>query len=478
MNDIRINSKYAPLFSGVKTRYYIITGGRGSGKTFATSLFQVNDTFNDDYNILYTRYTLTSAEISIIPEYQDKINILGISQYFTKSGNNIHNIVTGANIFFRGIKTSEGIQTAALKSIPRLKRWVNDESEELVDERTFDTIDLSLRELDIDISVWLILNPPDIVQSSGEEHFIYRRFFRDKGIDDGFCGVVDDTTYIHTTYLDNENHLNESFLEQAEKCRVNDIDKFNNIYLGYWGKRTKGLIYNNWEEILEEDYPTDTECWYGVDWGFTNDPSAIVRISYENRVIYLKELQYQREQLTIDNAKIIKNDILNRKRLLYASEGINITCCDGAVYINNKQLCSLSGFDANNYISDEAAIDVINRKVRRILNYDGEVYCDPSRPEGIKEMRLLGLSAIGADNRDKSGRLEYLKYFKVKYVGENIKKESSSYKWKSSKFDKTIYINVPCDSKDGCPDHLMDAINYGAVTHLRRAGVVNEICEQ
>ena len=93
-------------------------------------------------------------------------------------------------------------------------------------------------------------------------------------------------------------------------------------------------------------------------------------------------------------------------------------------------------------------------------------------------MRLLGLSAIGADNRDKSGRLEYLKYFKVKYVGENIKKESSSYKWKSSKFDKTIYINVPCDSKDGCPDHLMDAINYGAVTHLRRAGVVNEICEQ
>ena len=163
---------------------------------------------------------------------------------------------------FRGIKTSVGINTAALKSIPNLKMWVNDESEELVDEVLFDTIDLSIRANDAKCKVWLILNQTDI------NHFIYRRFFQQNGVEDVWNGVKGDITYVHTTYLDNE-YLSEEYRKLAEKCKEVDVDKYNNVWLGKWASLPEGRIYKGWKMIPDVDYPTDLPCWYGVDWGFS-----------------------------------------------------------------------------------------------------------------------------------------------------------------------------------------------------------------
>jgi phage terminase large subunit len=153
-------------------RYKIITGGRGSGKSYSTATLILLESDNDDGTILYTRFTLKNAEQSIFPEFEDKIDELGWRGKFHKSGNDYINLESGAKILFRGIKTSDGINTAALKSIPKLKMWVNDESEELVDENIFNTIDLSIRDAKYKLQIWLILNPSDI------NHFIYRKFFK------------------------------------------------------------------------------------------------------------------------------------------------------------------------------------------------------------------------------------------------------------------------------------------------------------
>ena len=83
------------------------------------------------------------------------------------------------------------------------------------------------------------------------------------------------------------------------------------------------------------------------------------------------------------------------------------------------------------------------------------------------------INSLQATNTDKVGRIEYLKYFNVCYVGDNIAQEYVNYKWQTDKKDTTIYINKPMDGND----HLMDAINYGAVTHLRRLRVANKIGE-
>ena len=179
------------------TRYFIITGGRGSGKSFEVGRFSSILSFENNHKILFTRQTMTSAHLSIIPEFQEKIELLGLKDAFDVTRNEINNKVSGSQIIFRGLKTSSGDQTANLKSLQGIDTWILDEAEELTDETTFDKINLSIRQKGIHNRIVLILNP------ATKEHWIYKRFFESKGVDAGFTGVKGDTTYIHTTYLDN-----------------------------------------------------------------------------------------------------------------------------------------------------------------------------------------------------------------------------------------------------------------------------------
>lgn len=466
---IVLNSKYEPLYTG-GTRYSVITGGRGSGKSFAISTLLVLLSDLDNKTILFTRYTLTNAETSIMPEFMDKIERLGWSNRFHKSGNDIINLKSGGKILFRGIKTSSGVNTAALKSIPNLKMWVNDESEELVDERIFDTIDLSVRDKESECKIWIVLNPSDV------NHFVYRKFFKQNGVVDVCNRIKDDITYIHTTYLDNADNLDLNYLQQADKCKVVDEAKYNNLWLGKWRTLSEGNIYKDWQQIEDKDYPTDLSCWYGIDWGFSNDPMAIVRICFDtnSHTIYLKELCYEKGRLTSYAADVIRKDILNKKTLIYQGDNWSIYHENGRCWINGQEYSDSQILEDDSIISDDIERKLVRKRLSRLLKLYEEVYCDPARPEQIYEMRTQhDINSLQATNTDKVGRIEYLKYFNVCYVGDNIAQEYVNYKWQTDKKDTTIYINKPMDGND----HLMDAINYGAVTHLRRLRVANKIGE-
>ena len=102
-------------------------------------------TYEVGHTILFTRYTLTSAHISIIPEFVEKIEMADLHNDFSITKDEIINLRTGSKILFKGIKTSSGTQTANLKSLQGVTTWVLDEAEELVEEDVFDKIDLSVR---------------------------------------------------------------------------------------------------------------------------------------------------------------------------------------------------------------------------------------------------------------------------------------------------------------------------------------------
>ena len=84
----------------------------------------------------------------------------------------------GSKIIFRGIKTSSSRSTKdKSKIIARHNHtWVMDEAEELVDEDTFDKIDLSVRNKAQENRIILILNP------TTKEHFIYQRWYEGRGV--------------------------------------------------------------------------------------------------------------------------------------------------------------------------------------------------------------------------------------------------------------------------------------------------------
>ena len=112
---------------------------------------------------------------------------------------------------FRGIKTSQGIQTAKLKSLPNVNIWVLDEAEELVDEEIFDKINLSVRKKGTINLVIMITNP------TYKNHFIYKRFFETPGVPDDFNGTKGNTSYIFMTYKDNEENIDPILLRELQQ---------------------------------------------------------------------------------------------------------------------------------------------------------------------------------------------------------------------------------------------------------------------
>jgi phage terminase large subunit len=323
---IDVDKKYAPITDS-DSRYFIVTGGRGSGKSYSINLMLVLLTYEAGHTILFTRFTLSSAYISIIPEFIDKIETLNIEQDFHITKDEIVNKRSGSKILFKGIKTSSGDQTANLKSLTNVSTWVMDEAEELVDENIFDKIDLSVRNLKQQNRVILILNP------TTKEHFIYSRFFEDKGIPPSSNLTKGNTTYIHTTYLDNAENLSQSYLEQIENIKQRRPEKYKHQMLGGWLNKAEGVIFNNWKigEFKEVGVSV-----FGQDYGFASDENTLVETNIDtvNKIIYLKECFYLKglttSEIALLNLKHAKNGLIvgdsAEPRLLHElkSKGCNI----------------------------------------------------------------------------------------------------------------------------------------------------------
>jgi phage terminase large subunit len=278
--EINLNDKYNAL--GSESRYFVITGGRGSGKSYSLNSFLLGLTYESGHVILFTRYTLTSANVSIIPEFINKIETADLSNDFYITKDEIVNRITGSKILFKGIKTSSGTQTASLKSLAGVTTWVLDEAEELTDEETFEKIDFSIRTKGIQNRVLLVLNP------ATKEHFIYKKFFEDKGVEAGSNIIKGDTTYVHTTYLDNIDNLSESFINQIENIKNRRPEKFKHQILGGWLDKAEGVIFTNW---TIGKYQQIGVTLFGQDFGFSNDPTTLVEcnIDTSNKRIYVNE---------------------------------------------------------------------------------------------------------------------------------------------------------------------------------------------
>jgi len=333
---IEISPKFKPLFNTEK-RYTLVTGGRGSSKSFSVNTFLLLLSYEKGHKLLFTRYTLTSAHISIMPEFLDKIELLRLSDDFVVTKESITNKISGSQILFKGIKTSSGIQTASLKSIQGITTWIIDEAEELVDEGVFDRIDLSIRHQYIQNRVILVMNP------STKEHFIWQRWFEGhtKMIEvDGVQVPVSnhpDICHIHTTYLDNEANLSESYLNQIERIKTTNNHKYKHIVLGGWLDKAEGVIFENWKEgEFDESLPFI----FGADFGYVTDPSTLVKIAICNTTmkLYVKGCLYKAGLSTDEIAKeyskhCSKNDLIigdNAEPRLISElwdKGFNINPC-------------------------------------------------------------------------------------------------------------------------------------------------------
>lgn len=318
MNKIHRNPAYKAIHSNTDKRYVIVTGGRASGKSFEVATSLVCQTYAKHQRILFTRFTMTSAHLSIIPEFIEKLELLGVNDAFRINKAEIRNELTGSDIIFKGIKTSSGDQSANLKSISGVNTWVMDEAEELVDEATFDKIDLSIRTVSEKNTIYLILNP------TTKEHWIWKRFFEGhcKYTEIDGCQVPISThpqvLHIHTTYLDNLGNLNESFIENITDMRKNNFAKYEHVVIGGWMAKPEGVIFDRW---IQGDFNDRLSHVWGMDFGYAIDPTSLIKCAVEEvdneNKLYMKEYCYK-AGLSVDQILEVLDRYVKKHELIVA----------------------------------------------------------------------------------------------------------------------------------------------------------------
>lgn len=374
---IKTQPPYVPLYTNKDKFIILVTGGRASAKSFNVSTFAKRLTFEAGHKVLFSRYTMASAHISVIPEFHEKIELDGTQEHFHTTKTEIINKTSGSEIMFRPIKTSSGNQTANLKSIQGLTTFIGDEMEEWESEDDFDKLVLSIRKKGVQNRVILVMNPTD------SDHFVYKKYIekthRIVNIDgvDVQVSTHPNVLHIHTSYLDNIENVDDKFLENiraikeqstawAESMADSELmtrgierdtpeyserfpqlfskyfnqTKYAYIVIGRWSDIAQGAIITNWEEGQFDD---SLPYAYGQDYGFSIDPTTLIKVAIDDGLkrVYVKEEYYKTQQLgtnqiyEINRSRIASPDDLivadsQEGRLIMDLEelGLNIIQCE------------------------------------------------------------------------------------------------------------------------------------------------------
>ena len=309
---IRLSDKYQPLFDlpkarakiaskdftklpEAKQRYWhelstvsiiLVKGGRFSAKSFGVGMAATCWAADHNHRILYGRFTNVSASDSVIPEIQEKIDMLGYSDRFDVTNNRIEGTKNKSKIVFKGLKTGAKTQTANLKSLKDFSCSIIEEAEEIPDYDTWEKMFLSIRTHDVQNLNVLIFNPPT------RQHWLYTQFFKGKPIEESFNGVHEGILYIHTSFMDVDKAVIPShILDKFKVMKENNPKRYKNIVMGGFLEKAEGVIYDNWEVgAFDESLPYG----YGIDHGFT-DPFVLVKVAIDQdkRIIYVDEVCYK-----------------------------------------------------------------------------------------------------------------------------------------------------------------------------------------
>lgn len=371
---IKFSKKYKPLFELLRGGHnevdtVIITGGRGSAKSFVIAVFSLIALVDHFWNILYTRFTNASIIDSIKPEVDSKIGILNYEDKVISS--NTHIEKNGNRIAFKGIKTGSKQQTANLKSLSGFNCFIVDEAEELPDYETYEKVFLSIRSKEKRNVTILILNPSSV------HHWIYRHFFLDCNIDGGSNTIKGNTMYIHTSYLDvPREYLADNIVSYYQKLKEKDPIKYNQVVLGGWTETVEGRVFNNWTRNTYKDFmELPLKSFYAVDWG-KNHKFGIVELKYDtyNNTLYCHELNY----LSENEIEAKMNDT-----------EISLMKDNGGVIIHTiKKL----GIPKNAYIVCDSAVP---DNIRLLRDYGYEYAYGIDKPKGSV---MAGISLLQSTN--------------------------------------------------------------------------------
>lgn len=383
-------------FWNFRGRYRVVKGSRASKKSKTTALWYIYNIMKyPGSNLLVIRKVGRTLKDSCYSDLKWAVHRLGVDHLwnFTLSPLEGEYLPTGQKILFRGLDDPLKITSITVPSGVLCWMWI-EEAYEVMKEPDFDMLDESIRGECPD-NLWkqitITFNPWN------ERHWLKRRFFDRED---------PEVLALTTNYLCNE-WLDSADLAVFERMRVNNPRRYAVAGLGGWGV-VEGLIYEKWhEETFDykeviKTHP-DIKSAFGLDFGYTNDPSAFF--------------------------------------------------C-GLVDLAEKKL----------WVFDELyEKGLSNRELfRRIftMGYMKErITADSAEPKSIDELKSLGMYRIKGAKKGKDSILNGIQWIQdleiiVHPRCVNFLTEISNYTWDADKFGKKL--NVPIDDFN----HLMDAMRY------------------
>lgn len=387
-------------FWDFKGRYLVCKGSRASKKSKTTALKIIYRMMQPQYreaNAIVFRKTYRTLKDSCFSDLRWAIHRFEVDDFWETrlSPLEITYKPTGQKILFRGLDDPLKVTSISVDKGYLCWAWL-EEAYELLKEEDFDMIDESIRGAIPDplYKQWIITFNP-----WNEKHWIKHRFFDRQ--DDNILAMT-------TNYKCNE-WLDASDLKLFEDMRLHNPRRYRVAGLGDWGI-VEGLIYENWvERAFTLDDIRHCQTISGLDFGYTNDPTAFLIgfIDQDAKKLYIWD-------------EIYKKGLTNR--MIYQE-------IQDAGYAKEK------------------------------------ITADSAEPKSIDELRELGLRVHGArKGRDSiNNGIQYIQDYQIIVHPRcvNFLTEINNYTWDSDKFGDRI--NVPIDDFN----HLMDALRY-AVSDLQK----------
>lgn len=380
-----------------KGRYRIVKGSRASKKSKTTALWYITNMMKyPGANLLVVRKTFRTLKDSCFTELKWAINQLKVNAYWkiTESPLEITYVPTGQKIYFRGLDDPLKVTSITVNIGSLCWMWL-EEAYEIFNEDDFNILDESIRgRVDEGLfkQITLTFNPWN------EHHWIKKRFF-DTSNDPDILALT--TNYMCNKWLDDADK------KVFETMKQNNPRRYRVAGLGEWGI-VEGLVYENWKEeafeIDEVKAIKEIKSAFGLDFGYTNDPSALWcgMVDVKDKKIYVFDEMYKQG---------LSNEL---------------------IYFN---------------------IDKMGYRKERII-------ADSAEPKSIDRLRELGLTGIRKSRKGKdsvNNGIDYIQDFEIIIHPRcvNFLTEISNYTWDKDKFGKKI--NKPI----GDFNHLMDAMRYG-----------------
>jgi phage terminase large subunit len=260
---IRLPSWSKALFR--PSRYKAFYGGRGSGKSHSAAVALIIQSLQQPLRILCAREIQKSIKDSVKRLIDDKITEYGLSGQFESTDTEIRG-ANGSLFLFAGLRSNPD----SIKSMEGLDRvWVEEANR--VSQRSLDLLIPTLRKEGSEL--WFGWNPE----------------FATDPVDAMFRMDTPppDSIVLPVNYWDNP-WFPDVLKAELEYDQARDPDKYAHVWLGRYSVRSEARVFRNWK-VEEFATPADAEFRFGADWGFSVDPTVLVRCFVDGRTLYVDQ---------------------------------------------------------------------------------------------------------------------------------------------------------------------------------------------